>query len=347
MPKGRIAALLAVCLTAGMLLAGCGGGSEQGSGDVAAPKNEGKLVIYCPHQMSLIKPVVAAFEEESGIKTEVIRAGTGELLQRLEAEKDAPQCDVLWGGTFNSVKPYQELFADYCSANDAAMQPAFKNSGPFNWYSDLPSVIMVNTNLIGDIRVEGYADVLNPALQGRIAMADPGKSSAAYEHLVNMLYAMGRGNPDAGWDYVAAFCASLQGQLLPSSYEVYKSVADGNNVVGLTFEEGAAKCMADGAPVQVIYMGEGVITDPDGVFVMKGAKRREAAEKFVDFVTSKKSQEMLVQQLHRRSVRADVPQPDKLPAKDKVNFITDDKAVVSASKAAWIERFHKLYDNAR
>lgn len=341
----KLAAALAAGLAAGVLLTGCGG-AEEGVSVETVPQRESKLVIYCPHQMSLIKPVIAEFEKESGIKTEVIRAGTGELLQRLEEEKDAPQCDVLWGGTLNSVQPYRDLFADYCSANDGAMQPAFRNVGPFNWYSDLPSVIMVNTHVLGDIRVEGYGDVLNPALRGKVAMADPAKSSAAYEHLVNMLYAMGGGNPDAGWDYVSAFCDNLDGQLLPSSYEVYKSVADGTNAVALTFEEGAAKCLADGAPVRVVYMREGVITDPDGVFILKGTERREAAEKLVDFLTGKKAQEMLVQQLHRRSVRADVAQPESLPPKEEVKFIADDKTVVSASKAAWIERFHQLRGSA-
>ena len=50
---------------------------------------------------------------------------------------------------------------------------------------------MINTDLIGDIKITGYEDLLQPELKGKIAFADPTKSSSSYEHLVNMLYAMG------------------------------------------------------------------------------------------------------------------------------------------------------------
>ena len=74
---------------------------------------------------------------------------------------------------------------------------------------------MINTNLIGDVKVEGYEDLLNPALKGKIAFADPSKSSSSYEHLINMLYAMGNGDPDKGWDYVEKLCRNLDGSSSP------------------------------------------------------------------------------------------------------------------------------------
>lgn len=336
--SGGRAVLLAACLAVWMLAAGCGGTVQQDGQKTA----ERELVVYCPHQMSLIKPVIAAFEHESGIGVKVIRGGTGELLAKLQSEKDAPQCDVLWGGAWNTVQPYGDLFEDYRTANADMMQPEFRGEGPFIWFSDLPSVMMANTELMGGLEMRGYADLLDPALKGRIAMADPAKSSAAYEHLVNMLYAMGNGDPEAGWLYVAAFAEQLDGKLLDSSYAVYKGVADGEYVVGLTFEEGAAKCLADGAPVRVIYMKEGVISDPDGVFIIKGTGQRERAEQFVDFLTGKEVQQMLPAQLHRRSVRSDVSSPSNLPAKEDINIIYDDKSVVNSHKADWIERFHSL-----
>ena len=44
-------------------------------------------------------------------------------------------------------------------------------------------------------------------------MCDPSTSSSASEHLINMLYAMGEGNPEKGWDYVEKFCKNLDGML--------------------------------------------------------------------------------------------------------------------------------------
>lgn len=87
-----------------------------------------------------------------------------------------------------------------------------------------------------------------------------------------MLYAMGNGNPDNGWEYVKKLSKQLDGKLLSGSSAVYKGVADGEYTVGLTFEEGAAKYVKDGAPVKVVYMEEGTISKPDTVQIIKGAK---------------------------------------------------------------------------
>ena len=214
-------------------------------------------------------------------------------------------------------------------------------------FTDIPSVIMVNTDLIGDIKVEGYEDLLNPALKGKIAMADPSKSSSSYEHLINMLYAMGKGNPDDGWDYIKKFCANLDGKLLSGSSAVYKGVADGEYAVGCTFEEGGAKYVADGAHVKLVYMKEGVISKPDGIYIIKNAKHMENAKKFIDFITSKNAQTLITQKLHRRSVRDDVPAPVGLLEKSQINTITDNEEVVNKNKKSWLDKFKDIFTSVQ
>jgi iron(III) transport system substrate-binding protein len=304
----------------------------------------GKLVIYCPHPLEFINPLVSEFETQSGIKVEVIAAGTGELLKRVESEQANPLGDIFWGGSLSTMKPQAALFENFTSENESFVQDTMKNTeGPLTRFTDIPSVLMVNTDLIGDIKVNGYEDLLNPALKGKIAHADPSKSSSSYEHLINMLYAMGKGDPNAGWEYVEKFAANLDGKLLSGSSAVYKGVADGEYVVGLTFEEGGAKYVADGAPVKLVYMEEGVISKADGVYIIKNAKNMENAKKFINFITGKDAQTIIVQQLNRRSVRTDVPAPDYLLAKDKMNIIFDEEEVVLKSKKEWLEKFQDIY----
>ncbi|MCI7612033.1 MAG: ABC transporter substrate-binding protein [Selenomonadaceae bacterium] len=326
-------------------LAGCGGGEDK-----AATSEEGdnRLVVYCPHPIAFINPLVEEFEKSSGVKVEVIAAGSGELLKRVESEKANPLGDIFWGGSLNTMKPKADLFENYTSVNEDHIQPAFKNvEGPLTRFTDIPSVIMVNTNLIGDIKVEGYEDLLNPALKGKIATADPSKSSSSYEHLVNMLYAMGNGNPDEGWAYVEKLCSNLDGKLLSGSSAVYKGVADGEYTVGLTFEEGGAKYVADGAPVKLVYMKEGVISKPDGIYIIKNAKHMENAKKFIDFITSKEAQTLITQKLHRRSVRDDVPAPQGLQDKSTINIIQDDENVVNQNKKAWLDKFKDIFTSTK
>ena len=252
----------------------------------------------------------------------------------------------MWGGSLGTLQPKVDYFEEYTSANEGDILDDCKNTdGKITRFSNIPSVLMINTNLIGDIKVEGYEDLLNPELKGKIPHADPSKSSSSFEHLVNMLYAMGNGDPEKGWDYADKLAGNLDGKLLSGSSAVYKGVADGEYTVGLTFEEGGAKYVKDGAPVKIVYMKEGVISKPDGVAIIKGAKNMDNAKKFIDFLTSKETQTMVASELSRRSVRKDVDPAEGLKAMSDINIIEDDSEVVKENKQVWIDKFKEIFTN--
>lgn len=303
-----------------------------------------KLVVYCPHPLVFIEPIVKKFEAATGIQTEVVAAGTGELLKRVEAESANPLGDVMWGGSMSTLDPSRKFFESYHSPEEAAFFDDVKVAdGKITSFTQIPSVIMVNTKLVGNIKVEGYQDLLNPALKGKIAFADPSKSSSSFEHIVNILYAMGKGDPDKGWGYVKDLAKNLDGKLLSGSSAVYKGVADGEYTVGLTFEEGAATYVKSKAPVKIVYMNEGVISKADGTAIIKGAKNLENAKKFIDFISSKDTQTLIASQLNRRSVRKDVPSGEGLLPMSKINLIQDNPEVVNKSKRQWLEKFKDIY----
>ena len=303
------------------------------------------LVIYCPHPLDFINPLVDDFKAKNpGINVDVIAAGTGELLKRVESEKDNPLGDILWGGTVTMAKAKIDLFENYTSTNEVNIADIYKNTeGPLTRCTAVPSVLMINTNLSGNIKIEGYEDLLNPALKGKIAFADPSASSSSFEHLDNMLYAMGNGDPEKGWDYVKKLCANLDGKLLSGSSAVYKGVADGEYTVGLTFEEGGANYVALGSPIKLVYMKEGVIIKPDGIYIIKGAKNMENAKRFVDYATSYDAQKTITEKLNRRSVRNDLPPSEILLSVDKINIINDDEKVVDSNKQKWLDKFRDIF----
>ena len=303
-----------------------------------------ELIIYCSHPLDLMNTILDDFKlKNPEISIEVVTAGTGELLKRIEAEKTNPLGDILWGGTLNSVKSKGELFESYISTNEINIFEEFQNEeGNFTRFSLIPSVIMINTNLTKNIKIEGYADLLNPALKGKIAAADPAASSSAFEHLVNMLYAMGNGNPEKGWDYVKKLCENLNGKLLSGSSAVYKGVADGEYTVGLTFEQGGAMMVAQGSPIKLIYMKEGVIIKPNVVSIIKNAKNMENAKKFLDYVASYDAQKM-VNELNRRAIRNDLPTSEILLSIDKINVIEDNEDIVEANKQKWLDKFRDIF----
>ena len=304
-----------------------------------APAPTGKLVLYSPLTTSMIENMLAMFEKDTGIKTECLAMGTGDALKRIAAESEKPQCDILWSGTIGTVASSGKYFQDYLCANEDAFFPEYRNvEGNMTRFDCVPSVIMINTNLIGNIEVKGYADLLNPALKGKIVFANPQASSSSFEHLVNMLYAMGTGGQPNGWDYVQKFCKQLPNGCVNSSSAVYKGVADGEYTVGLTFEQGAATYVSQGN-VKVVYMEEGVIIRGDGVYIVKDCPNLVSARAFVDWLTGYAAQEYMNSTQFRRTIRKDIPETSAMQSMASIKVIVDDEKVASANKADWVSRF--------
>ncbi|MCM3718087.1 ABC transporter substrate-binding protein [Fictibacillus phosphorivorans] len=339
-----LSAALVAALGISGILTGCSseGDSEKTGGKGAS--NE--LVVYSPNPIEFNEPLVKEFEDETGIKVEVISAGAGELLKRIESEGENPLGDVMWGGSLSSLEPFTDHFEKYQSKNEDKVIDEYKNEdGYITRFSLVPSVIMVNKNLAGDMKIEGYEDLLNKKLKGKIAFADPSKSSSSFEQVINQLYAMGNGDPEKGWDYVGKLIGNLDHKLLSGSSAVYKGVADGEYSVGLTFEEPVVNYMNDGAPVDIVYPKEGTIVKPDGVVIIKGANNLENAKKFVDFITNEESQTLVANELNRRPILSTVQIKEDIgmkPLKD-IHLIEDDQEWSNKNKEIILDKFKDIF----
>lgn len=331
--RNKVIFLLASILLIGVL-AGCGSG-----------KDSDTLVVYSPNSDGIINAVIPAFEKETGITVELISAGTGELFKRLQAEKDDPYADVMFGGGASNFFINPDLFMDYVSPNAEHIIEGrdFADHDYMTSTVSDGSVLLVNTNLIGDIKIEGYADLLNPELKGKIAAADPASSSSAFTQLTNMLLAMGGYDSDEAWDYVAELIKNLDGKVGSSSGAVHKSVADGEYVVALTYEDPAADYVRSGAPVEIVYPVEGTVFLDAPAAIIKNANNVENAKKFIDFVISKEAQDALGTESTNRPVRADAELGDHMTPMEDIYTITEDEDYVNEHKDALIQRYTELF----
>lgn len=296
------------------------------------------LVVYTARSEQLNNAVIPDFEKATGIKVEVVVAGTGEVLKRVESEKANPQGDILWAADETMLSEHKNLFMQYVSPEDENMLPAFRNkTGYFTPAFADPTVMVVNTDLAGDMKLDSFSDLLNPELKGKIAFGDPVNSSSAFQCLMAMLYAAGEnGDPmsDQAWDFIDKLIANLDGKIANSSSQVYKGVADGEYVVGLTWEDPAANLVRNGAPVKVVFPTEGAVFPGESVQIINEAKHPENAKKFVDFMLSEQVQNWVGQNLTVRPLREGIELADYMtPMSDIVLFDNYDEAWVSENKA--------------
>lgn len=308
-------------------------------------KNSNELIIYSPNSEGLVSTIIPLFEQETGIKVSLQQAGTGEIITKIKSETNNQVCDVMWGGNYKTFLDNADLFETYVSANDSNMPSAYQNkTGVKTSYTLDGSCLIVNKDLIGDLKIEGYADLLNPKLKGKIATADPVSSSSAFAHLTNMLLAMGGYDNEEAWKYVEDLFINIDGKIKSSSSSVYKSVVDGEMVVGLSYEDPVMKLIKDGAKnVEIVYMKEGVVYLPAGCAIVKNAKNMENAKKFIDFVISKNAQDALGEVTTNRPVINNAKTSDFMKEYSKINVIEEDYDYVNNNSNKMVEKFKDIF----
>ena len=354
--KKIIALLLALVLTMGLVACGA---SEPAPAPTEAPKADapvaeapaapaekkpedytGNLVVYSPHDADPLNAGVAMFQAAyPNINVEVIAAGTGELTQRIAAEAENPQGDVLWGGGADTLAGFPDLFQPFVSEHDDVIGDAYKDADDL-WIgeSPLPMVFIYNKTLIDEASVpttwEGLCD---PALKGKIAYASPAKSGSAYTQLCTMLFS--QPTLEEGWALVEKFIANLDGKIQDSSGNCHKLIAAGEYALGVTIEKSAV-LYNDNPDIGYVYPEKNSAV-PDGVSLIKNCPNQENAELFINFVLGLECQKDQNSRWKRRPVRSDLT-PEGLCELSALDLGDYDFAYAATEKANIVEKWNDL-----
>ena len=301
---------------------------------------DGSLVVYSPHDADPLNAGVAMFQAAyPDIDVQVIAAGTGELCQRIVAESENPQGDVLWGGGADTLAGYVDYFEPYVCANDDVIGEAYKDADDM-WIgeSPLPMVFIYNKNLIAEEDVpKTWDDLCNEALKGKIAFASPAKSGSAYTQLCTMLFS--KDTIDEGWELAFNFIKNLDGKVQDSSGNCHKLVASGEYAVGVTIEKSAV-LYNDNPDIGYVYPEKNSAV-PDGVALIKNCPNPDNAKLFIDFVTGLECQTAQNADWARRPVRSDLT-PVGLVGLDTLDLGNYDFAYAAKNKAEIVEKWNDL-----
>lgn len=327
-------------------LSACGNKDTNNEGKNNNGKNsvEETLVVYSPNSESLINATIPVFEEKYGVNVELIQAGTGELFKKLESEKNAPVADVIFGGSYTQYEQNKKLFEKYTAKDNDKVETEYQNKeGYYTPYTLDGSVLILNSKLTKGMKIEGYKDLLNKDLKGKIATADPSNSSSAFSQLTNILAAEGGYDNPKSWDYVKNLFQLIDGKISSSSSNVYKTVADGEMAVGLTYEDPTVQLLNDGAKVEIVYPKEGTVFLPASAAIIKNAKNQENAKKFIDFLVSKNVQDTLGTSTTNRPVRKDAKTSENMKPLNKIKTLTEDYDYVLKNKDDIVNKYNDIF----
>jgi len=245
---------------------------------------------------------------------------------------------------------HPDLWEEYTSPNEALIDEGYRQ-GAVKAYSNSnlsgSGCLIINNELAAELGVEikGYADLLNPALKGKIASGDPTKSSSAWAELTNMLLVMGDEPYDEkAWEFVEKFVEQLDGIQLDSSSAVYKGTADGEYVVGVSYEDPCIQMLASGADVSVVYPEEGTVWLPAATAIVKGAPHEANAQAFIDFQLSNEGQSIYAN-LTTRAVNSSLPLGNEfMKPFSEINVVYEDIPYCAEHKTEWQARYAEIRD---
>ena len=307
------------CVLAALLAASCARPAQ-------GPSGRADLTVYAAQGSEITTPLLEAYERRHpALRIDVIRAGTGEMLARVRAERENPIADLLWGGALESYAANADLF-EPIALPDVQRFDASDPSGRWHPFTTNVIHLVVNTERLREPPPASFAELADPRWRrlGRIALSNPGGSGTGYT-VVTALATL------HGWDYVAALLRNCR--LTESSDSMFKWVKDGETAAGFLFETTLRDYVAAGAPLRPVIASEGLITQTDGLGLIAGARHREAAMGLIAFLRSDEAAEIVRSRVGRRPALRGLAPPEGL-----LDISTRPRVSVDS---AWRERDRK------
>ncbi len=257
------------------------------------------LIVYCSATNEMCEAEIKAFGEKYDVKTSFIRNGSGSTFAKIEAEKNNPQADVWYGGTFDPQSQAGELglLQPYRSPNVDQIVPRFQDPAKVkgNYTSAIYMGILgfgVNTERLKKLGINEvpkcWKDLTDPRLKGEIQIADPQSSGTAYTAIATFVQLWGE---DAAFDYFKNLHPNIS-QYTKSGITPSNNTERGETTIGIGFLHDYALQKQQGAPIEMIVPCEGTGYELGGVSILKGARNLDNAKHFVDWVLSKEGQEL-------------------------------------------------------
>jgi thiamine transport system substrate-binding protein len=313
-------------------LAACGSSAAKSSttsapGPTTAPnlRPGGTVTLMTHDSFAVSKPVLQAFERQTGITVKILRAGdAGAELNQAILTKSHPLADVMFGtdNTFLGRALQEEIFVPYTAAGLDQVAGEFANLDPQHRvtpvdYGDI--CLNYDKSWFGhDGRPPAPTsadDLVKPAYKGLTVVEDPAKSSPGLGFLLGTIGQYGDGGWQQYWQQLRANKVLVD--------DGWDQAYDGD------FTAGGGKgtrpivvSYASSPPADVVYSAPkrtvpnvGVVFTPcfrqvEFVGVLKGAKHPEQAQRVVDWMISEQFQQDVPLQMYVYPVRTGTPLPE-------------------------------------
>lgn len=308
----------------------------------------GAVVLYTADGLeNLYRDVLPAFEKKEGVKVNIVTAGSGEVVNRANVEKDSPKGDVLVTlPPFIQQAQQSGLLQPYQSVNYKNV-PTIAKAADGSWATFVNNYFSfaINPEVVKN-QPKTFADLLHPDYSGKVAYSNPATAGDGMAVIILTTSLMGE---DKAFDYLkkleqsAKFHTKGTGYLdvLLSRNEI--SVANGDLQMDL---DDAANGGLSLKPIFLAADASGHPTTfqlPYAIGLIKGGPNQAEGKKLIDYLMSTDVQSK-VPDIFGIPGRTDVALTGKNGAAVKqaiegVKLVPVDWNQVMAKKADWTTRW--------
>jgi iron(III) transport system substrate-binding protein len=247
----------------------------------------GTLTVYGALTTANGQAIAQAFEAyDPKAKVNMVTAGTGKLITRINAEHQAGgvKADVLLLADPTVMDPLrkQDILASYTPPEAAKLPSSLKGTdwvGAFTFHN----VILYHKGMSLPAPTS-FKDLTKPAYKGQLEMGDPGYSGTT-------LGMVGYLSSKYGNSYFQSLKQN-QATVVSSTNTVGTDVASGREDVGITLDSVANPLVKKGSPVVEVWPSDGAVPVPAPISIVQG-KDNSLSEAFVNWMLSPEGQKVV------------------------------------------------------
>ena len=309
---------IAYLLVAAMALVGC------------APATNNTVVLATHDSFVISDELKSAFEAETGLTLEVIKAGdAGALTNKLVLTKDDPIADAFYGvdNTFIGALRENKVsvagntkvidYADVCFNYDVDWFARHELEAPQTW-----------------------EDLASPAYSGLTVVENPLSSSTGFAFLIATISMLGENGWQQYWQDLKANGLKVASGWEAAYYTDFSgSAGKGDYPIVLSYSSSPAD------EANTVALLDGCFRQREYAGVLKGAKNASGAQKLVAWMQSKTFQDSLATSMYVYPVDKTAVIPDSWVTKaPRAKSTLGSELNIDAGRAQWLKQWSALFD---
>jgi iron(III) transport system substrate-binding protein len=263
----------------------------------AAFAQKTQLLVYTALETDQLKAYEQGFYKEvPDVEIRWVRDSTGVITAKLLAERANPQADAVMGVAASSLALLDRngMLEPYAPINLDSIMAKYRDSkNPPAWFGmDVwGATVCFNTVEAKKRNIpkpETWKDLTKAVYKGQVVMPNPASSGTGFFDVTAWLTLWGE---KGGWEYMDRLHENIA-QYTHSGSKPCNQAAQGEFVVGISFEYRANTNKAKGAPIDLVFPKEGLGWDLEAFGIHKGTKKLAAAKKLADWASSKNAMKL-------------------------------------------------------